>query len=225
MFQTVKEHLQGLGFDVKAEVLNTDITAKKDDFLLVVELKTSLNIKLLYQGCMGQKLSDYVYIAIPKPTSKIRYSKSFKEKVHLCKRLGLGLMLVDTSNHTVETHIDSIEMSLRRNKRKRVKLLREFENRVTSHNVGGVTKTKIITSYRERALLIAYYLQEEPRAIKELKSLTNDCKCATILQKNYYHWFDRVERGIYALNQKGIKGLEKYKQVTEEILEKNKRDI
>ena len=104
------------------------------------------------------------------------------------------------------------------------KLLREFEQRNTSFNIGGVTKTKIITSYRERALMIAYHLQKGPLSVKEIRILTNDFKCNSILQKNYYFWFDRVERGVYKLNELGINDLIKYKYVIEKILGRNIKD-
>jgi len=220
MYQYVKLHLENLGFEVKAEVLNTDITAVKDDIILVVELKTELNIKLMYQGCMGQKISDYVYLGIPKPTSKKLYSKNFKEKLYILKRLGLGLIFVDVVNQSAETYLDPFIMPLRKNKKKRVKLLKEFENRVTSYNIGGVSKTKIITSYHERSLHIAYHLKDQPRSIRELKALTDDLKCSTILQKNYNKWFDRVERGVYSLNEKGLSQLNNYEHVVQELIKK-----
>lgn len=220
MFQSVKSHLESLGFLVKAEVLHTDITAVKDDLVIIVELKNDLNIKLLAQGCKGQKISDYVYLGIPKPSQKILYSKIFKDKIHLVKRLGLGLIFVDVIHFSAETYCDPIEMPIRRNKKKRQQLLKEFENRVTAYNVGGVSKTKIITSYRERALHIAYHLDGEPKTIRELKVLTEDNKCQTILQKNYYHWFERLNRGIYSLSERGRAELESYQHVVKELLEK-----
>jgi hypothetical protein len=40
--------------------------------------------------------------------------------------------------------------------------------------------------------------------------IANDDKCSSILQKNYYSWFKRVERGIYTLTEVGHKDLIKY---------------
>ena len=100
----------------------------------------------------------------------------------------------------------------------KARLLSEFENRITSFNEGGVTKTKIITSYRERAIKIAYYLKESPKTVKEIKLLTSDDKCNTILQKNYYLWFERIERGIYQLTDIGKTDLCKYDFILNKII-------
>ena len=218
MFQSLKTHLEKLGFTVKAEVLNTDITAIKDDCVIIVEMKKTLNTTLMYQGTKRQRISDYVYLAIVRPTTKQLRSKQFREKMHLVRKLQLGLMFVNINKGTVETFLDPENYTMRKNNIKKRRLLKEFEQRHTSFNTGGVTKTKIITAYRERALVIAYHLQNTPLAVKEIKVLTNDFMCSSILQKNYYHWFDRVDRGIYKLNDLGIKELNDYSYVIDEII-------
>lgn len=218
MFQSLKIHLEKLGYTVKAEVLNTDITAIKDDCVIIIEMKKTLNTTLMYQGSKRQRISDYVYLAIARPTTKQLRSKQFREKMHLVRKLQLGLMFVNIDKGTVETFLDPKNYTMRKNRIKKRRLLKEFEQRHTSFNTGGVTKTKIITAYRERALVIAYHLQNAPLAIKDIKILTNDFKCSTILQKNYYHWFDRIDRGIYKLNNLGIKELNDYSHVIDEII-------
>jgi len=218
MFQSLKIHLEKLGFEVKAEVLNTDITAIKDDCVIIVEMKKTLNTTLMYQGSKRQRISDYVYLAILRPTTKQLRSKQFREKMHLVRKLQLGLMFVNVNKGTVDTFLDPENYKMRKNNIKKRRLLKEFEQRHTAFNTGGVTKTKIITAYRERALVIAYHLQSGPLAVKDIKILTNDFKCSTILQKNYYSWFDRVDRGIYKLNDLGIKELNDYSYVIDEII-------
>ena len=220
MFQSLKTHLEKLGYTVKAEVLNTDITAIKDDCVIIIEMKKTLNTTLMYQGSKRQRISDYVYLAILRPTTKQLRSKQFREKMHLVRKLQLGLMFVNVNKGTVETFLDPQNYTMRKNNIKKRRLLKEFEQRHTSFNTGGVTKTKIITAYRERALVIAYHLQSGFLAVKEIKILTNDFKCSTILQKNYYSWFDRVDRGIYKLNDLGIKELNDYSYVIDEIINK-----
>ena len=218
MYIIIRKHLEGHGFNVKAEVLDTDITAVSDDLVIIIEMKKTLNTRLIYQGCQRQKISDYVYLAIIKPTTKILRSKQFKEKLHIIRRLHLGLIFVDVEKESMETFLDSKNYIIKKNKIKKRKLLKEFEQRKTSFNIGGVTKTKIITAYRERVLLIAYYLQAAPLTIKEIKILTNDYKCSSILQKNYYNWFDRIGRGLYQLNDIGRNDLLKYQDVLDVII-------
>lgn len=217
LYQSIKNHLEKLGFQVKAEVLDADITAVKDDSVIIVEMKKTLNTTLMYQGTKRQRISDYVYLAIVKPTIKQLRTKQFREKLHLVRTLQLGLMFVNVDKGTVETFLDPQNYTRKRNKIKKRKLLKEFEQRHTSFNTGGVTKTKIITAYREKAITIAYYLKDKPLALKDIKKLTNDYKCSSILQKNYYNWFVRIERGIYALNDLGTKELNDYSYVLEEL--------
>lgn len=223
MYQSLKRHFKELGYEVKAEVLDTDITIKKDDLIIIVEMKKTLNTTLMYQGCKRQRICDYVYLAVEKPTIKQLRSKQFREKMHLVRRLQLGLIFVNINKDIVETFLDPKNYSLRKNKIKKRRLLKEFEQRHTAFNTGGVTKTKIITAYRERTLMIAYYLQNGPLSIKEIKALTLDYKCASILQNNYYNWFDRVDRGIYQLNESGRKEMLNYSYVIEEIIQSSKQ--
>ncbi len=218
MYKNLKTYLEKLGYTVKAEVLNTDITAVKDDFVVVIEMKKTLNTTLMYQGSQRQKVCDYVYLAILRPTTKQLRSSQFKEKLHLVKRLQLGIIFVDINNDTSETFLDPKNYTLRKNKIKKRKLIKEFKQRRTAFNLGGVTKTKIITAYRESAILIAYYLKDGMLPLKEVKKLTKDYKTASILQKDYYHWFDRVNRGFYQLSDTGISALKEYSYVIDELI-------
>ena len=220
MYQTVKLYLENLGYNVKAEVLNTDITAVKDDLTIIVEMKKTLNTTILYQGSKRQQLCDYVYLAILRPSVKQLRSPLFKEKLHLVRRLHLGLIFVNLDNYTVETYLDPNNYEVRKSKIKKRKLLKEFKQRRTSFNLGGVTKTKIITAYRESAILIAYHLKDGELPLKEIKKLTNDYKCSSILQKDYYHWFDRVNRGVYKLSKTGVTALTDYSYVIDELINK-----
>ena len=66
LYQPIKIHLQTLGYEVKGEIKDCDIVAKKDEKLVIIELKLSLNITLLLQAVDRFSLSDTVYIAVPK---------------------------------------------------------------------------------------------------------------------------------------------------------------
>lgn len=95
---------------------------------------------------------------------------------------------------------------------------KEFFLRKTSFNVGGVNKTKIITAYRELALLALYFLKDGPRTAKEIKLFIKEDKIMSILQKNYYNWFERVERGVYKITAIGEDALVIYKDVIEKLI-------
>lgn len=217
MFPILKEFLEEQEYDVKAEIMNADVVAMKDDVVLVVEMKTSFSTKLIYQGLKRLHISDYVYLAIPKPSSKVLKSSSFKEKKTIVRRLELGLILVDLDTKTVDVLLDPRTYHFKKNKKKRRRLLKEFQLRKTSVNVGGVTKTKLITAYRELALLALDAMKDGPKTTKYLREYTARKKIVSILQKNYYGWFERVERGTYQITDIGQNALEEYKDVLSEI--------
>jgi hypothetical protein len=219
MFPILKQALEDQGYEVKAEVLNADIVGKKDDDLIVVEMKTSLTTKLIYQGLKRSHICDYIYLAIPKPSQQVLKSSNFKEKKTIVRRLELGLILVDLNNQTIDVLLDPTTYHFKKNKKKRQKLLKDLSQRQTSLNVGGVTKTKIITAYRELALLVLDALKDEPKTTQYLRTYTRRKKVTSILQKNYYGWFERVSRGVYQLTESGRKALDTYHDVIIQIKE------
>lgn len=219
LFGLIKEYLESLEFTVKAEVNDVDIVGVKDDLLVLVEMKTSLNIPLIAQGIKRNKLSEVVYLAIPKPSLKVLRSKLFKDKCLVVKHLGLGLMFVDVKNDTCEVLFDPSTRAIRKTKKKRAKLLREFSLRKTAHNTGGVSRRKIITAYRELALLALDFLKDGEKTTKEMREYTKGKKVTDILQKNYYGWFERVSRGRYQMTDKGEAALKEYDHVIAEIKE------
>ena len=50
LYQPVKSYLEDSGFVVKAEINQADIVAVKGDYIIIVELKLSISLKLIYQG-------------------------------------------------------------------------------------------------------------------------------------------------------------------------------
>jgi len=213
LFPLLKSYFENQGFFVQAEVIDCDIVAKKEELIIIVEMKTQLNLKLIYQGCQRQLINDTVYLAVPRINNK----KTYKERLYILRRLNLGLLIVDLDNETVEAIIDPTEFVFRRSKKKKQKLLKEMNQRVTNINIGGTTQSKLLTSYRERVIRIAYYLRTGEKTTKEIKELTGVENTTQYLQKNYYKWFIRVSRGVYALTETGVEELEKYKEIFEEL--------
>jgi len=210
MYLPIKEYLEELGYSVKAEVKNIDILAKKDDSILVVEMKKQISLKHLYQGCDRQRMFENVYLAIIDPGYKKRRTKAFKEKLHILHRLRLGLIVVDVLKNRTEVLLDPKEYVYKRNNKKRRLLLEEYSNRKSSLNTGGVTNKKIMTVYREQVIEIGKALIKAPLSIKEIREITSNPKTSRILNDNYYKWFDRVERGIYRLTEFGQNEIKNY---------------
>jgi hypothetical protein len=63
-----------------------------------------------------------------------------------------------------------------------------------------------MTAYRQEALACAAAMVEGPRRPRDLKPVAP--RAASILLHNYYGWFSRAERGIYALTETGLAAVE-----------------
>src|SRR5690606_41643506 len=86
LFIPCKNLLKSMGFKVKGEINHLDLLAIKDDYLVAVELKTSISLKLIYQALERQKLVHKVYVALPFKKLNLR-SSSVKSFMMLLKRL------------------------------------------------------------------------------------------------------------------------------------------
>lgn len=200
----IEQYLLDLGYEVRSEVNDCDITATKEDELLVVECKTSLSLKLIYQALDRQEFCDSVYIAVPLKAGKAIPNR--KHLFRLLKRLEMGLIIVHLlkTKMKVEILLDPKEYPRIRRHKKRAALLTEFQKRSRNFNTGG-TKGKIMTAYKENALQIAKMLKEHgPLSAKQLKDLGCGDKSHSILYKNFYGWFDKGDkRGVYHVSEAG----------------------
>lgn len=223
LYTPVKTLLIGLGYEVKAEVAHMDVVALKDNELVVIELKTSFTLKLLLQASQRQKVAEKVYVALPAPTPRQRFSKGFREYEHLLKRLELGLILVQMKKAPPEAELifepkpyDRKPMLSRHSKTRRA-VLQEANQRHADHNQGG-TNGKLVTVYREQVLLLAAYLQEEqPLRSAELKRRTGIEKAGILLRSNHYGWFEKVDRGTFALKPDSHTALQEYATLMQEL--------
>ena len=78
--------------------------------------------------------------------------------------------------------------------------------------MGGMSKTPIMTAYRQQALACAASLSNGPRRTSEVRSVVP--QAPQILLRNVYGWFHRVERGVYALTQAGTTALGRWPQTS-----------
>ena len=215
LYAPIKSFLEGQGYDVKGEVTDCDVVAvRPGEDLLVVELKTSFSLQLVFQAVRRQTLTDTVYVAYGATAGRTR--RNTRDIMTLCRRLGIGLITVRTSGRgtPVEVHLDPGLYSPRQNKRKRGMLLREFNLRVGDPNVGGANKRPVVTAYRQDALRCAQYLRKNGSSKPAvIKAATDVEKAPRILQNDVYGWFERVERGIYTLTPVGKRALKTYADV------------
>src|SRR2546426_11853034 len=99
LYPAVKAFLEGQGYSVKAEVRGCDVVATRgDDPPVIVELKLTFSLALLLQGVDRLSLTDRVYLAVARPRSWRAPGSVYRREVRaLCRRLGLGLMTVQSS--------------------------------------------------------------------------------------------------------------------------------
>lgn len=129
LYPPVKAYLEAQGYEVKSEIGACDVVAMRgDEPPVIVELKLTFSLGLVFQAIERQTLSDAVYMAVP--VSKDRgWKLRYKDIVRLCKRLGLGLLAVDVAKGTVQAHVDPMDHTPRKNRKRQTRLLREFERR------------------------------------------------------------------------------------------------
>lgn len=227
LYKPVHDFLEKQGYKVRAEVKDCDVAAIKEDFLIIVELKRNLTVELLSQAVKRQKVSDMVYIAVPKP-KKLRANSKWKDICHLIRRLELGLIFVNfkEDNSFVEVVIEPKKFdrakSKKLNVRRRNGIIQEIQGRNKDMNVGGSRGRKLVTSYREISIHIACCLDKfGPMSPKKLRELGTDAKkTVSVLYNNYYGWFDKKSRGVYELNAGGKKDLKLYEELAEYYYEK-----
>ena len=64
LYAPIKSYLEGQGYDVKGEVADCDVVAvRRGEDPVVVELKTSFSLQLIFQAVRRQALTDTVYVA------------------------------------------------------------------------------------------------------------------------------------------------------------------
>lgn len=208
LYPPVKQFLERQGYKVKSEIGSCDVMAMRgQDSPVVVELKTSFNLPLLYQAIERQKLTDAVYVAVPLPAKGIG-----KDEIALCRRLGLGLLAVNEG--WVEPYLDPVPYAPRKNKARLGKLLKEFHSRVGDPNSGGSTRRPLVTAYRQDALRCASFIAANGACrVKDVVEATSVVRAAAIFRSNVYGWFDKVDRATYVTTSKGREALAQYADV------------
>lgn len=204
-------------YTVKSEVKCCDVVAQKEDDIIIVELKKTFQLKLVYQAIDRQTMCENVFVAIARPV-KSQNTKQFQNMLKLLKRLGIGLLTVavDSPIKTVEVVLQPNQNNASKNNKKTKKLLLEMQQRTGDYNVGGMTRKKIITAYKEKALELCCILQQkEEVSYTFLRKNNMEESHIKMLGTNVYQWYERVNRGIYRLSEYGKKALEQkeYKEV------------
>lgn len=208
MYQPVKELLITLGYHVGGEVMGCDIAAVKDDELLIVEMKLSFNMTLIFQALDRQKITEQVYVAIPRPRKAVSHDMSRIKEI--TGKLGLGLLTValDSPVKAVDILVSPLSGG-KKNERLKLAMKKELAGRSFDVNIGGSRGVKLNTAYRERCIRIACVLERYGPMSASLMVRSYGCEKDTynILYQNHYGWFNKIKKGVYDLSKQGINGL------------------
>jgi len=207
LYPPIQKFFTELGYRVNAEVKGCDVAMTKDNELVIIELKKTFNMTLLYQLMDRQRLTTQVYAAIPRP--KRAKGAEYTNMLQIAKKLEIGLMTValDSPVRHVEVLVFPPAAVLKALKKpaRRAGVLKEMAGRTIDSNLGGSTRRKLMTAYREKAVRIACVMERHgDLSGKELVALGCDAKARNIAADNHYGWFLRVSKGIYRLTQAGL---------------------
>ncbi|MGI9482374.1 MAG: DUF2161 domain-containing phosphodiesterase [Hyphomicrobiales bacterium] len=218
LYCPVKTFLERQGYQVKSEIGAADLVAVRgSEEPLIVELKTAFSLSLFHQAVERKRISDLVYIAVPKaPTNG--FTKSLRKNKKLCRLLGIGLITVRMKDGFVEPLVDPGPYRPQKSKVRKNRLLREFEKRKGDPNLGGAERKRLITAYRQDALrCVKTLLELGPLKAAEVARLSEVSKARRIMADNHYGWFERVQTGIYALSENGRTAAGEYRPEMNEL--------
>jgi hypothetical protein len=204
LYAPVKALLEEQGYTVKGEIRGCDVVGVRgDEPPVVVELKRTFGLALVLQGVDRLALTDRVYLAVG------QWPTQLKNVRKLCRRLGLGLMVV--AHERADIVFDPLPYSPRKNRRKLGRLLGEHVRRVGDPNRGGsTTRVTMMTAYRQQALRCAELLKHGPMTLADMRAAADVPNAARILQDDHYGWFERVDRGTYVITPAGRRDLQRF---------------
>ncbi|MBX4866622.1 DUF2161 domain-containing phosphodiesterase [Rhizobium bangladeshense] len=211
LYLPVKAFLEAAGYVVKGEVGGCDLVGLSEGeppVVVVCELKLSFNLELLLQAVDRASMSDEVWIAA-RVSVKRRGRETDKRYRDLCRRLGIGMLGISDGGE-VSVIVSSISPMPRTNPKRRSRLVSEHQRRRGDPVVGGGSRAPIMTAYRQQALLCAAALDQGLKRPREMKLIAP--KAGPILRDNVYGWFERTEKGVYALTSAGQAALVRWPQ-------------
>ncbi len=220
LYPPLKKWLEQDGYEVRSEVNDCDVVARRGDDVIVIEMKRAINIDLLLQVVKRQQMRVAVYAAVPSPKTR---DKRWRELERLLKRLEVGLILIymDSPKPYVEVAFHPVKSARRTQTAPTRSLLKEMDGRSLDCNQGGSVGRPLMTAYRESALAVAAGLERlGVAAPRELTALGISKKAGEILRANHYGWFERLGVAKYGLTRDGHKALEQFGELAEMWREK-----
>lgn len=209
LYLPIKFFLEAAGYAVKGEVGGCDLVGLNEDeppVVIICELKMSFNLELILQAVDRAAASDEVWIAA-RVSAKGKGREGDRRFRDLCRRLGFGMLTV-SDNDQVDVIVSPVAPMPRKNARRRSRLVEEHRRRKGDPALGGSTRKPIMTAYRQQALACAAAIENGVQRPKDMREAAP--KAPQILRDNVYGWFERIDRGIYALTELGTEALKRW---------------
>ena len=152
LFEPVKKLLYDIGCnEVYGEIFTFDVVGLMASFDIIVEMKTSLNFKVIEQAFLATEYASYVYIAVPEPKNK---SAHYFAKHHFLSKYRIGLIYVRDKKFGESKSLEAyVEMSAKINRSRNIKrfngksLLRRGITEFSKENIGGSKGGDSVTEY------------------------------------------------------------------------------
>ena len=226
LHEPIKNWLELQNCVVRSEVMSIDMMGLyQENFIIAIELKLKLNLEVINQAVERQSIADLVYIAVAHDFKAVE-TKRYKMTLLTLKRLNLGLLLVNFRAtepivyEVLKPENFDFERSRKLKGNKRAQIIKEFNKRHGDFNKAGSSKSKLMTGYKEQCLMIAHYMKcYDLSRTKDFIPYGIPTKAASnIFRSNFYNWFTRIDKGVYALSEMGYQALDEYNSVLEYLI-------
>jgi hypothetical protein len=210
LYAPVKAFLETLGYRCKGEIGGCDLVALSGDeppVVVIAELKAAFTLELLLQAVDRARAGDEIWLAARLKPKGRHGDRRFRD---LCRRLGFGMLGVGDDGR-VELLLSPSAPTVRRDPKRRSRLIDEHRRRKGDPHPGGGRGVAIMTAYRQRALDCAREMAEGPKRPRDLRPAAPDA--GAILLRNVYGWFAPVARGVYELTDAGRAALTRWPQL------------
>lgn len=219
LFEPVKNCLmRDLGCsDVYGEIDNCDVVGKRGNYDVIVEMKTSLNFKVILQAIERKNNGAYMYIAVPRPSDK-RPNNHTQIYYQFIKPHGIGLIYVTdyvSDKQTYEKYNDDgipycefradIYYPAKLNHlyvNRRIRGIKQLSDGLTEwekKNIGGSKGGETVTAYSNMINHVKDYLLENgwstiDEIVENVPEVSNHYKNpkaslkATLREKWNSHW-------------------------------------
>lgn len=152
LFFPVKDYLiKSLGCtEVHGEVIDIDVVGVASGCKVIVELKTSMSLKLLDQVRVryAMRAADYMYVAVPKKKTGISPAAG-----DYLSSMGVGILVIGDGGY-IEVWQPAKKIRGIDNKK-----LDRYLNEGTSRSVGGVTSSEMTSTYKHTIDAIQKYMR------------------------------------------------------------------